>query len=317
MIIVKNFYNSNTVWNRELDNIKTIDEQLQKVSKRTIRNILKILSERLEEVFDLKEHFINLETFFKNNPNVSIFSNSKEVCKMKYGKIVGEKIYSELQLKNPFKNHNGKLSPFKKGSVNFSEKAIEQANKNRTYNTRIEYYINKGFSLEEAYKKLSKRQSTFSLEKCISKYGYENGFKRWKERQEKWIKTLNEKSDIEKERINLKKHRGNANIKKESACRLYFINFFNDEISFWKVGITSKTLDKRFKLKLLKLHHNLDYQVIFEKVFPDLNSAFLREQMILFAFDKDRIRINYNGFKTTEAFSSNVLENNNEIYKIL
>jgi len=49
-----------------------------------------------------------------------------------------------------------------------------------------EYWIKKGFTKEDAKKIISKKQSTFSLEKCIEKYGEEDGTKRWLERQEKW-----------------------------------------------------------------------------------------------------------------------------------
>ena len=58
----------------------------------------------------------------------------------------------------------------------------------------IQYWLNMGFSLEEAQKNLSNRQSTFSKEKCISKYGIENGNIIWKNRQDKWLESLS-KSD--------------------------------------------------------------------------------------------------------------------------
>jgi hypothetical protein len=73
------------------------------------------------------------------------------------------------------------------------------------YNTSLEYYINKGMSLSEATKALHERQSTFSLKKCIEKYGKEDGIKKFNARQEKWQSTLNNKSDIEKAEIYKKK----------------------------------------------------------------------------------------------------------------
>ena len=57
-------------------------------------------------------------------------------------------------------------------------------------NTRIEYYISKGFSENESSELLKKRQSTFSLEKCIEKYGFEEGLNRWKLRQDKWLESI-------------------------------------------------------------------------------------------------------------------------------
>lgn len=58
--------------------------------------------------------------------------------------------------------------------------------------TQLQYYINKGMTEEEAHKALSKRQSTFSLERCIQKYGEEKGRRIFEERQIKWTKKLRE-----------------------------------------------------------------------------------------------------------------------------
>lgn len=57
--------------------------------------------------------------------------------------------------------------------------------------TNIKYWINKGYSIHEAKEKLKNRQSTFSLEKCIKKYGEFEGKKRWSQRQEKWKNSFN------------------------------------------------------------------------------------------------------------------------------
>jgi hypothetical protein len=49
-----------------------------------------------------------------------------------------------------------------------------------------EYWTKKGFTPEESKKIISKKQSTFSLEKCIFKYGEIEGTEVWKKRQSKW-----------------------------------------------------------------------------------------------------------------------------------
>ena len=67
---------------------------------------------------------------------------------------------------------------------------IKKISKNRSYNTQLSYYLNKGYSYEEAYLKLKERQATFSLEKCIQKYGEELGNIKFLERQRKWLKSL-------------------------------------------------------------------------------------------------------------------------------
>jgi hypothetical protein len=61
---------------------------------------------------------------------------------------------------------------------------------NSKKSNNINYWLNKGLSLSEAELKLSERQSTFSLKKCIEKHGDKIGKEIWDNRQEKWIRSL-------------------------------------------------------------------------------------------------------------------------------
>jgi len=54
----------------------------------------------------------------------------------------------------------------------------------------VEYWVNKGYSIEESKIKVSEIQGTFSLVKCIKKYGEEEGKKIFIERQKKWQESL-------------------------------------------------------------------------------------------------------------------------------
>jgi hypothetical protein len=65
----------------------------------------------------------------------------------------------------------------------------------KSYSTKIEYWLNKGYTEEVAKEKLSNRQNTFSLAKCIEKYGQELGIKKFNERQERWVSTLKTKEN--------------------------------------------------------------------------------------------------------------------------
>lgn len=56
--------------------------------------------------------------------------------------------------------------------------------------TNIEYYLNQGMSEDEAKQALCKRQATFSLYKCIQKYGEEKGLEIFNNRQKIWNKKL-------------------------------------------------------------------------------------------------------------------------------
>lgn len=120
-----------------------------------------------------------------------------------------KKMFSELLKGENNPNHHSKttkehrksLSPFskefyRKKYPNASEEELlkmtsdfaKEAIKDRVDTTQLEYYTNQGMNIEEATIARKERQSTFSLEKCIEKYGEELGKKRWLDRQEKWHK---------------------------------------------------------------------------------------------------------------------------------
>lgn len=102
-------------------------------------------------------------------------------------------------------------------------------------NTSIHYYINNGFTLEEAQKLLSDRQRTFSKEICIQKYGEIEGLKIWNERQTKWLKTLDDKTEEEKLEIKKKKLLNGSGYSK------------NSQELFWKIYNTYNTHDIVFQ----------------------------------------------------------------------
>jgi hypothetical protein len=85
-------------------------------------------------------------------------------CIARFGKEEGIKIWNERETR--------RSEAGKKGSAN------------------LEYWINKGYTEDEAMLKRSERQSTFSLDKCIEKYGEQEGKKRFIKRQTKWQKSL-------------------------------------------------------------------------------------------------------------------------------
>lgn len=110
---------------------------------------------------------------------------------------------------NPWHNHGGKYSPFSEKSVvhtkEVREAAFKKARENTVYNTQIEYYTSRGHSEEQSRILLTKRQRTFTLERCIERFGEQEGYNKWAARQEKWQNTMNSKSDEEKSEINRKR----------------------------------------------------------------------------------------------------------------
>jgi len=116
-----------------------------------------------------------------------------------------KKMFSDMFKGDNNPNHKSKTteierksrSPFSKNFTKYNgienvEEHIsffaKNAIKDRVSDTTLQYYLNKGYSIEDSEKLLKERQTTFSLEKCIEKYGYDAGHKKWVDRQEKWLK---------------------------------------------------------------------------------------------------------------------------------
>jgi len=122
--------------------------------------------------------------------------------------------------------------------------------------TKVEYYIKKGFSEEEGIKKISEIQNRFSLEKCIEKYGNEDGEKVWLNRQERWINTLNLKTEEEKIEINRKKlfnKSGYSKISQKLFWEIYKF-FIGDDVKFEELSGEIIRYDKKEKK-----HYRYDY----------------------------------------------------------
>jgi len=100
--------------------------------------------------------------------------------------------YSETDAKKLATDHQ------KNAGLSFSKKYKENTKKYEGFsNTQLKYWLNKGYSKEEAKEKLKERQSTFTLEKCIKKYGEKEGTHVFNERQEMWKKSLQENFERE------------------------------------------------------------------------------------------------------------------------
>ena len=248
---------------------------------------------------------------------------------LKHGLKIGKHKFDNLNFKtnNPGKNHGGRLSPFSQKFIKYDNLTLKEKQANITkvqkkvknsinehpenQNTKIEYYKKRGLSDNDAENALKKRQSTFSKEICIEKYGLIKGVEIFEKRQSKWQETLNNKTLDEKEEINRKKGTGiynqiyaNRDLFKKYNGKLYFIKFYNEEIIFYKIGITSKTIKERFR-DIKK--SNLNMEILLE-MDDNFYNCFLKEQMILNAFKSSRETIKYKFFETTEAFNCNILK---------
>jgi hypothetical protein len=103
-------------------------------------------------------------------------------------------------------NSKKRYSKYDKNSVEYKKQ----------FNTTLEYWMGRGYDVESAKEKLKERQITFSLDKCIDRYGPDVGLTVFNKRQEKWINTLSNKTDDETKEIRSKQLIGFGIASKES-----------------------------------------------------------------------------------------------------
>jgi hypothetical protein len=281
------------------------------------KEVLLKMIQGYKDIDNFALQFIKLNEYNKNN---NPYSNTLEKFCINYGITLGTKKYNVKKIamqgeNNPFYNHGGKYSPLSNKFIGKSKKEdtiskISESNKeNGNNDATLIYWLNKGFNEDEAKVKQSERQKTFSLKKCIKKYGPIEGYTVWLNRQVKWQKTLKSKTPEEIIEINRKKGSGLLNKLykhdpkvKNTPGILYYIRFYNSEIEFWKIGITSKSINERFNK-----NYKLNKEIIYQNKDTFYN-CYKKEQDILNKNKKFRININYNGFKTTEAFSKDIYD---------
>ena len=186
--------------------ISTYKEFLKFVQKNAskINSFVKLLEQyRKFESIDCKLYFDKYAPYKKEHPK-DVLSHQLASCFCHDEKDIEDFYNKVLKPKNAYTGHDGKLSPWSKNFIGYEHLNDEDKNKARRQkcycrdredfdeiklasNTTLEYYLSKGMSEDEAKHALRKRQTTFSLEKCIEKYGEAEGTKRFKERQEKWL----------------------------------------------------------------------------------------------------------------------------------
>jgi very-short-patch-repair endonuclease len=194
----------------------------------------------------------------------------------KYKKMFSEKMKG---YKNP--NHKSNTtelerksrSPFSKEFIKYKDidnveeyisEFAKDAIKDRIHATTIEYYLDKGYSEEESIELLRERQRTFTLEKCIEKYGEEKGRNRWLKRQEKWLSSY--------KKVNY------SNISQE-----LFISIYNELLN---LGFTNKVyfakLDENNKIH--NTNRNFEYRLKLKDsyILPDF---FIPDLKLIIEFD--------------------------------
>lgn len=183
--------------------------------------------------------------FSEEDAKIKIKSQRK--LNKEYWILRGYNEEDSIRLSNQFQKENSvKFHKKFKSDNNFRE----SVNSKRSNN--INYWLNLGFTEDIAASKISERQSTFSLEKCIKKYGEQVGREVWIERQNKWKNSL-KKSDY------------NNRDNKDSKSIKYFKNKYGEN---WIETYINK-LSFKDKKEILFLSSFKNYQLMIDTLVND------------------------------------------------
>ncbi len=182
-------------------------------------------------------------------------------------------------IENTTEQERKERSPFceefyKKRGINPSQRdaLIENVTKNRNYNTRLSYYVNKGYDINQAKEKLHERQKTFTLEKCILKYGEVEGKIRFEERQRKWAEKMKEKynnGEYSKLSYSLL---SNAYSNFEIICIDSIVKTLNlSESDYWAAN---NTVNKQFEIFIKGLHKRFRYDFRYKNKIIEFNGDY-------------------------------------------
>jgi DNA-dependent RNA polymerase auxiliary subunit epsilon len=250
------------------------------------------------------------DTHFKKRHNISVQDYKEKYSAVTISPETSEFFSNRVKGKNNLAyQHNGKLSAFStkfKKYENLSEEEIQekinivkqnssdskQAHPERE-NTHIEYWLSKGFSEEDAKRKLSNRQATFTIENCIERYGEYEGHIIWKDRQDRWQNTLNAKPQEDIDEMNSRKAIDYKNMtlydRSELTIRRHLPECFDMNIGeitdkiielYSKQGMHIKIFNKVKEHTLyysLSIYFDLDLEKIIEENFKYNNNIFKHE----------------------------------------
>jgi G:T-mismatch repair DNA endonuclease (very short patch repair protein) len=159
----------------------TIDFQVKKhgicksEAKEKLSNIQKKIKQKRQKTY---------EDYVNENPNYW-----KENVGYGVESLMNKKGLSRDDAINLYEEISNKVSKANKKWAKDKKENNKEYWSSRT-ETQLQYWVNKGYSDDEAREILKERQSTFTLEKCIKKYGKDKGTEIFNDRQEKWSSTM-------------------------------------------------------------------------------------------------------------------------------
>lgn len=196
-----------------------------------------------------EEHKEKMRVFMKTLNDIQYWID-------KYGEDVGKTEFETFKENQAENGKKAKKSRLENDPNTFINSSIR----------RPEYWINQGYTEEEAKLIVSKKQSR-GLDFYISKYGEEDGTQRWKTRNEKWYKTFYESGkdlDLVNQKRRLNSHVGYYTkdvVGENDELNFYLIILNDDSNKIIKYGLTKQNnIAKRWKVSL---NYNL---ILFKKM---------------------------------------------------
>ena len=242
---------------------------------------------------------------------------------VRYGLSEGIEKNNNINFKvnNPGKDHGGKLSAwsenfikYQNGEKDYKEnleiirEKIKKTKKEHpeNENTKIEYYLSRGYSQEEAELELKKRQGTRRLERFIKTWGTEEGKARYENCIKKWLETLENKPQEEKNDINSRKN--TYMFFSEDLLlpgELYYLRLKDKKtgLIYYKIGVTKHDISKRFGNCFF--NNDIEATTIFE-LKGTLLDAYTLEQKLLKENSHCRVNLSIGAFNSTEIFTKDI-----------
>lgn len=278
-------------------------------------NISEILH-RYEEYMKLpKSCAITLDKFKAVFSNDFKFEYYKNYCKIKTSKfdpLTSSKLSHDACKKESF---------ILKYGDEIGESKFLDHRKSKGKSLRLEYWLNKGFSENEAKEKLKARQAVGSKENFIKRHGYDDGIKRWQLRQNMWQKTMRSKPAEEIARIN--KLKGTSQLSKfKNGSFSTMISKAENELCGILNGVSQFLLENEKSFYLYDINignkiieYNGDYWHANPKIYNEFWINKNNKLTALQIWERDRRKLEFaesKGYKVLTIWESDWKNNKNE-----
>jgi hypothetical protein len=185
----------------------------------------------------------------------------------------------------------------------------------RLTSTQLRWWLDKGYTSEEAKELLKQRQTTFSLDKCVHRYGEKEGLKIFNERQVKWKKSLQENFEREGDGRSPSSKFANSIIRE--LC--LYLNIEIPKKEKWMMcKETKKAYSYDFTYKKKIIEFNGDYwhcnPLLYEEDFFNKNKELTAEEIWQYDLAKNRLAESH-GYKVLVVWENEWMKEPDHVIK--